>query len=91
MESSAAAININVHITEAGKKPFLGEKISQSLKSKDLRALFSKKSGAQSKGRKVNKTGLAFSVLTSDFNQSVKEHLVSFWVNFAIYITCPFC
>ncbi|KMT20738.1 hypothetical protein BVRB_1g007110 [Beta vulgaris subsp. vulgaris] len=72
MDASAAAINVNAHLTEVGKKRFLGERISQSLKGKDLRALFSR---TESKGRNVNKPGVAFSVLTSDFNQSVKESL----------------
>lgn len=74
MDASAAAINVNTHLTEVGKKRFLGERISQSLKGKDLRALFSR---TESKGKNVNKPGVAFSVLTSDFNQSVKESLVS--------------
>ncbi|KAL2892697.1 Glucose-1-phosphate adenylyltransferase large subunit chloroplastic/amyloplastic [Bienertia sinuspersici] len=73
MELSAAAVNPNAHIKEAGKKQFLGEKISEHLKNKDLKTLFSKNTRAQYKGRKVNIPGVAFSVLTSDFNQSVKE------------------
>ncbi|CAO2835125.1 unnamed protein product [Amaranthus hypochondriacus] len=75
MESSATAMNVKTHITSAGKKQFLGEKIKQSVKSKDLRAVFSKNLSADSKGRKFNKPGIAFSVLTSNFNQSVKENL----------------
>lgn len=76
MESSATAMNVKTNITAAGKKQFLGEKIKQSLKGKDLRAVFSKNLSADSKGRKFNKPGIAFSVLTSNFNQSVKENLV---------------
>lgn len=78
MESSVAAgINpSNAYIAGAGRRRFLGERINQSLKNKeDLRALFSKNLRTGSKDEKVKKPGVAFSVLTSDFNQNVKESL----------------
>lgn len=72
MESSGAALKPNAHVAGGGKNQFLG----QSLKVKDPRALFCNNLKAnQSNGRKVNNPGVAFSVLTSDFNQSVKESL----------------
>ncbi|KAH9618223.1 hypothetical protein KSS87_016167 [Heliosperma pusillum] len=77
MESSAAVFKHSACIREAGKKSFLGEKISQSCKSEDLRALFSKnlRFSDNNNGRKINKPGVAFSVLTSDFNQNVKDSM----------------
>ncbi|XP_021852787.1 glucose-1-phosphate adenylyltransferase large subunit, chloroplastic/amyloplastic [Spinacia oleracea] len=65
----------NVHISESGMNRFLGERISQNLKNRDLRILFSRNLRMNGNGKRVIKPGIAYSVLTSDFNQSVKESL----------------
>lgn len=76
----------NVHISESGMNRFLGERISQNLKNRDLRILFSRNLRMNGNGKRVIKPGIAYSVLTSDFNQSVKESLVSYVDNFPIFI-----
>ncbi|GAB4836738.1 Glucose-1-phosphate adenylyltransferase large subunit, chloroplastic/amyloplastic [Ancistrocladus abbreviatus] len=79
MDSCYATLKTYNHVVHPVNNKFSRERVRHSLKSRYLSAQFSKNLRAENDGRKI-KPGVAFSVLTSDFNQQeVKESFQSFF------------